>query len=112
MSLSKQLGESIRSIRKGKGISQEQLAEEVSVHFTFIGQFERGEKNLSIDTLERVLNALDISLIELVRHLPKNKNNPDDKKLELLINRIQEIKPKERDAILNIFHEILDLKEL
>lgn len=111
MALSKQLGERIRNVRKGKGISQEELAEKASVYHTFIGQIERGEKGLSIDTLESVIKALDISLGELGQNLPINENNVEESKLELLVNRILETKPQKREALLKIFHEILDLNE-
>jgi transcriptional regulator with XRE-family HTH domain len=111
MSLSKQIGERVRSFRKAKGLSQEELAEHASVHYTYIGQVERGEKNFSLDTLERVINALDITFEELFRFLPGNNNNIEESQLELLINRIQERKPKDREAILKIFHELLDWKE-
>lgn len=111
MSLSKQLGERIRSVRKGKGISQEELAEKASVYYTFIGQIERGEKGLSIDTLENVLKGLNITLGELGQNLPLKENNVEETKLELLMNRILERKPQKREALLKIFHEILDLEE-
>ncbi|OLS37717.1 helix-turn-helix domain-containing protein [Bacillus sp. MRMR6] len=111
MSLSKQLGERIRNVRKGKRISQEELAEKASVYHTFIGQIERGEKGLSIDTLESVIKALDISLGELGQNLPLNENNVEETKLELLRNRLLERNPKKREAFLKVFHEILDLDE-
>jgi transcriptional regulator with XRE-family HTH domain len=111
MSLSKQLGERIRSVRKGKKISQEELAEKASVYHTFIGQIERGEKGLSLDTLESVIKALDISLGDIGKNLPFNVNNVEEIKLELLINRLLERNPKKREALLKIFLEILDLDE-
>lgn len=109
VSLTKRIGERIRSLRKARGLSQEELAEKAAVHYTFIGQVERGEKNFSIDTLERVIIGLDTSFEEIFRGL--SINNIEESKLELLINRIQEKKPPEREDILNTFHNLLDWKE-
>lgn len=112
MGISKRIGERIRSLRKSKSMSQEELAEKVDVHYTYIGQVERGEKNLSIGTLEKVLAALDITFDEFFRYMSLNKNNNELSELELLINRIQEKNPKDKEEILTIFHKILDWREI
>jgi transcriptional regulator with XRE-family HTH domain len=48
------------------GWSQEALAQEASLHRTFIGHVERGETNLSIDSLERLADALKILASDLL----------------------------------------------
>ena len=50
MILNKELGLRIRNYRKQKKLSQEQLAEMCGLHPTYIGQVERGEKNLQLIT--------------------------------------------------------------
>lgn len=52
------VGFSIRKQREGMGISQEKLAELSELHRTYIGQVERGEKNLTLRSLERIAKAL------------------------------------------------------
>lgn len=59
------LGNRIRAIRKAKGLTQQDLAELSGLDYRYIGAIERGERNFSIDTLEKVLSALKISLNEL-----------------------------------------------
>lgn len=44
------VGDRVRNIRKSKGITQEELAERSSLHSTYIGKVERGEKNLTLET--------------------------------------------------------------
>lgn len=110
MKLTNQIGERIRAIRKSRGLSQEELAERASIHYTYIGQVERGEKNFSIDTLENVIISLDTNFEELFRNLPVNLKNVEDTNLELLINRIKEKNPKDRKTILKVFNELLDWK--
>lgn len=52
------VGANVRRLRRAKGLSQEALAELAGVHRTFVGHIERGETNVSLDTLERVADAL------------------------------------------------------
>lgn len=60
----KNLGGRIRALRLKKAISQEELAEQAGVHRTYVGMIERGEKNLTILSLLKISNALEISLSE------------------------------------------------
>jgi transcriptional regulator with XRE-family HTH domain len=41
-------------------LSQEQLAEKAGLHSTYIGQLERGEKNATLESVEKVARALDL----------------------------------------------------
>ena len=59
------IGQRIRNYRTGKGLSQEKLAELAGCHPTYIGQLERGEKNATIESIEKISIALDISLEKL-----------------------------------------------
>jgi transcriptional regulator with XRE-family HTH domain len=61
----KLVGERIRSLRKVKGLTQEALSEISGIHYSYIGGIERGDRNISLETLEKLVNALDISPVEL-----------------------------------------------
>jgi transcriptional regulator with XRE-family HTH domain len=63
------LGERIRSFRKGKGLSQEVLAERADLHHNYVGELERGEKAATIDTLLKIANALGVRVRALVNDL-------------------------------------------
>lgn len=65
----KTLGQRIRSHRTLKGLSQEKLAELSGCHPTYIGQIERGEKNATIESIEKISAALKISLSSLFEKL-------------------------------------------
>jgi transcriptional regulator with XRE-family HTH domain len=67
------IGERVRELREARGIaSQEKLGELASdLHRTFIGRVERGETNISIENLEAITKALNVSLAEFFR--PFNK---------------------------------------
>ena len=59
------LGQRLRALRKQHGLSQEKLGERSGLSGKFIGEVERGEKSISIDSLYHVSVALDIPLREL-----------------------------------------------
>jgi len=59
------LGQRLRALRKQRGLSQERLGDRAGLSGKFIGEVERGEKSISIDSLYRVSVALEISLREL-----------------------------------------------
>ncbi len=56
----------MRALRSDLGLSQEKLAEKVSLHRTYIGSVERSERNVSIDNVERIAHALGVDIAELL----------------------------------------------
>ena len=67
--IAKAVGQRIRNYRTKKGLSQEKLAELSGCHPTYIGQLERGEKNATLESIERITAALGISLSKLFEKL-------------------------------------------
>lgn len=68
--LADRIGSRIRELRNEAGLSQEKLADRCGVHRTYIGAIERGEKNITAKTAEKVGAALDVSIEELFSNLP------------------------------------------
>ena len=62
----KQVGKKIRDYRTKKGWSQEKLALEAELHRAYIGQIERGEKNLGLKNLEKIAKTLEIRSEDLL----------------------------------------------
>lgn len=60
-----EVGKRIRTIRKAKGLTQEELGEKAGLHYKYIGEVERGEVNPSVETLVAVAKALDINISQL-----------------------------------------------
>ncbi|TAE18926.1 MAG: XRE family transcriptional regulator [Bacteroidetes bacterium] len=60
-----QVGNNIRSRRELQNLSQEELAFRAGLHRAYIGQIERGEKNIGIQNLEKIAIALKISIKDL-----------------------------------------------
>jgi transcriptional regulator with XRE-family HTH domain len=57
----------LRKLRQSYGFSQEKLAELSGLHRTYIGSVERGERNISIDNMERIAMALHVEIPNLLR---------------------------------------------
>ena len=66
------VGTRIRFYRQQKGFTQDSLSEKADLHPTYISQIVRGEKNISIGTLERLLRALGISFQEFFEAIENN----------------------------------------
>jgi len=59
------IGLNITIIRERRGLTQEKLAALADLHKTYIGQIERGEKNIGLRNLEKIAKALNISICAL-----------------------------------------------
>lgn len=81
------LGERVRTRRKALGISQETLADRSGVHWTFVGQVERGQRNISLHNLLKLAAGLDLNAGELVRGLAP----PESRVMSLAVNRRNEL---------------------
>ncbi len=60
-------GQKIRQERLKQNLSQEELAEKANVHRTYIGMIERAEKNITLINIEKIANALGVSISDLFR---------------------------------------------
>jgi transcriptional regulator with XRE-family HTH domain len=60
------VGERARARRIELGLSQMALADRIGLHFTFVGSVERGERNLSLSSLLRLAEGLEMNPAELV----------------------------------------------
>lgn len=71
------VAENIRRHRQSVGLSQEALADICGLHRTYVGAIERGERNITVNTLARVAGALGCSAIDLLSSSPqKGKEKP------------------------------------
>ena len=67
------LGRAIRRLRKAAGYSQESFADRCKVHRTYMGAVERGETNISLDSIERIAKALNLSPGQLLLDAEKER---------------------------------------
>lgn len=69
--LQKQLGANLRRHRKERGLSQEAFAEVIGYHRTYVGGLERGERNISLRSLERLAELLEVDALDLLETMPE-----------------------------------------
>jgi transcriptional regulator with XRE-family HTH domain len=66
----KTLGERIRAARKGKGWTQEALADEANIDRSYIGGVERGTRNLTFTVLCEICKALECDIAAITKGIP------------------------------------------
>jgi transcriptional regulator with XRE-family HTH domain len=60
------LAENIRRLRRERSLSQEELADSCGLHRTYVGSVERGERNVTLSSLELLAEALNVSVVDLL----------------------------------------------
>ena len=70
------LAENVRAMRHALQLSQEQLADRTGLHRTYIGSVERGERNVTLSTLEVLADAFGVAVPELL-----TPGSPDDRSI-------------------------------
>lgn len=71
--LRRTLGHNLRAYRQQRGLSQEDLAEQLDVHRTYMGGIERGERNLTLRSVERIAEHLHIDPLVLLTPLERHR---------------------------------------
>jgi transcriptional regulator with XRE-family HTH domain len=64
-------GRTVRRLRESRGLSQEKLAELAGIHRTYIGDVERGTRNIALVNMTRIAKALGTSLSRLIAEMEK-----------------------------------------
>ena len=62
MNMKEKIGKRIKELRTDKELSQQKFAYEADIERTFLTHIEKGRKNISISTLEKILSGLEISI--------------------------------------------------
>lgn len=64
--LQRQLGQTVRGERESRRLTQQDLAFEAGLSLTYVGEIERGQRMVSLDTLQRIARAFKLSGSELL----------------------------------------------
>jgi transcriptional regulator with XRE-family HTH domain len=67
--LKRAFGQRVRDLREARGWSQEQAEQHCGLHWTYIGQVERGERNLTLLSMQKFARGFKIGLAELFKGL-------------------------------------------
>ncbi len=103
--ISKVVGHRIRNYRLQMGLSQEELAEKAGCHPTYVSQIERGEKNATIESIEKLSTALCIPMSKLFEFLGGSRE--DDRDYPFLCHElVSSLKREEQKELYEIIQMI------
>lgn len=105
------IGQRLKELRKGYGLSQERLALQAEITTAYLGQIERGEKNPTVVTVGRLCDALGISLSEFFCNQPASPLE-DDPELKQVFFELKGCTADEKQEILKIIQHALKLRRL
>lgn len=102
------IGQRLRARRLQLGYSQDQTSEKANLHPTYIGQVERGEKNATIVSLQKICIALDLSMEELFSNIAGavSARRPAQQCYDLIIS----LPVSDQEKIYALIEEIIDFK--
>ena len=100
----------VRFHRKAKDLSQEELSEKAGLGLKYINQLENLSSNLSIQPLEKVILALDMTPEEFFdfRSLEGKRDSNHPFSLKCLNMKIKQLPKEKQEVFVGIFEEILD----
>jgi transcriptional regulator with XRE-family HTH domain len=74
--LAPRVGRAVRQLREANGLSQEELAAEAGLHRTYISLVERGRRNITVDALSQIAEALGVYPSRLIAEAEKDAAPP------------------------------------
>lgn len=101
--LKKILADNIRALRATKCFSQEKLAEHSGLHRTYIGSVERGERNISLENIERLAESLGVTPPQLLTAGVGQSDVDRFKSFQPYLRQLQELADKQ--GISDIFQD-------
>lgn len=108
----KSVGNEIRKVRNEHGLTLEELAEKTDLNLSYLGKIERGEKNVTLLTLEKIINSLNISPITLFDFTFTNQNNDNHQLNNILEKHERVLKTRNIEEIKTIHNISLDIFSL
>ncbi len=60
------IGHNIREIRRARGLTQQALGDQIDLDRTYVGSLERGERNLTLDTVVALAERLGVDVLDLL----------------------------------------------
>ena len=103
--IAKSVGQRIRNYRTQRGLSQEKLAELSGCHPTYIGQVERGEKNATLESIEKIASALNVSLSKLFEKL----GGPEDGTRDIPLECYEFLSAKAKEEQEHLYRILLEM---
>lgn len=108
MEILEQVGLRLREIRLHMGLTQEQVGEAVGLSYSYIGRIERGQKNISLQTLSKIATVLGVSESEFFVYAGQPQlTTPKDIEIKEILTVLNRQDPKTLSKAKNILIETL-----
>lgn len=108
LSISNEVGNRIRQYRKSLGMSQETLALNAGLTVSFLGDIERGNKKPTVESLEKLLRALDVPFAKFFDYEAVIKQAENNSVLENLYLLLRNRSDDEVEMVCSIVKQILE----
>ncbi|MBY9084670.1 helix-turn-helix transcriptional regulator, partial [Paenibacillus sp. HN-1] len=96
------VGSQIRNLRQERGISQEKLALIAGVNTSYVGQIERGIRSPTIDMLDKIAQALEVSVVDFFGSEINHEFSPSPETLNKLMFELRTRTLDEQNAVYDI----------
>ncbi|KEK09339.1 hypothetical protein EP18_19510 [Lysinibacillus sphaericus] len=109
MDLTKRVGINIRTIRKSQNLTIDELAEKCDFQSPYLSDVERGERNITLQTLTKILDALQVepgSVLIPESNSREGQGNIREELLKILFNTLEDKDENDIRMLLNISNEI------
>ena len=109
MDLTKRVGMNIRAIRKSQNMTIDELAEKCDFQSPYLSDVERGERNITLQTLNKILDALQVepgSVLIPDSKATEERENIKEELLKILFNTLEDKDEGDIRMLLNISNEI------
>ncbi|GLX71425.1 helix-turn-helix domain-containing protein [Paenibacillus glycanilyticus] len=107
-----EVGKRIRLHRKANNYTQEDLGEMLQIDQSYVGRIERGEINITLDTLNKIADALQINPAELLESSKKGQNREQSEILTKIDTILYSLKSSELQIVLRLLKDIVSFKRV
>jgi transcriptional regulator with XRE-family HTH domain len=106
-------GDNLKKIRTDKNVSQQELADIISVHYTHVSRYERNLAQPSIEVVKKIAEALDVSIYTLIYGAAdeKAKNSLKDTDLLNMFTKVQQLDKTDLTAVKTLLKAFIFQKE-
>jgi transcriptional regulator with XRE-family HTH domain len=102
------VGTRLRDLRKERGFTQEALGEKGGFHFSYIGQIERGEKNVALLNLAKIAKALNVDVSQLFTYTNLECNEESQADIQEITYMLNQKDPQQIAMAKNVLREIFN----
>lgn len=110
MSTNFSCGERIKELRTARALSQERLALNAGITPVYLGQVERGQKNATVNTIEQICRAMNVSLAEFFS-TGEMKSNENEKISNQILCQLSGLSDNEKLQILQIVKTVIQFRD-